>query len=1295
MRNALPSGIGLLAACFFFLFSPQTARATHAMGAEITYECVSGNTYLVTLAFYRDCEGIVPNNSKVLTVYSPSCNFSTSLVVNKLANYPIDVSPLCPAQKSNSECQNGTLPGVEQFLYQGTISLPFQCADWTFGFKENFRNASITTIDKPGSTYLYVESTLNNLDVSCNDSPTFSNIPTPFICIGQSYTYNHGAIDAQGDSLVYSLVPALHDQGIQVTYRASYSGTNPFTSSPSMAIDPANGNVTMTPTALAVGVMAVRVSEYRNGVLIGSVTRDIQVTVLNCNNNSPVLGSVTNLAGGVLLGSQQIEVCANTPVSFTIPGTDPDNTQSLSMTWNSGINGASFSATSGTSPVSGSFSWTPGSADAGVHSFVLNLEDNGCPLFGQTAKAISIKVVDGVTAGPDQAICGQGGGVQLNALGGTSHSWRVISGDPSSLSCTNCTSPLATPGQTSRYEVTSNLPCNNIDTVQVNVTPGFTMSLTADTGVCEGAMVPLAVNASPASNYTYQWSPATGLNATNTASVNASPQTSTRYTVDVYDPVTGCRIIDSVDVNVSQNALVAVPSSSASQYCAGQPVDLFANVAGASCSGYSVQSITHNPVSGSGTSLALGDESVSNAIPIGFNFDFYCSTYSNVYISSNGWLTFSSTMASDPQYITGLIPSSSDPDALIAFAWDDLDPGAGGSIEYFTTGTAPNRKFVLNFTNVPHYGCSSCLVSTQLVLEETTHAIEIHNTRVDNHTTSGTMTQGIENGTGTVGLTVSGRNASTWSATNDAYRFTLAATPGTYTVSWQSPLGTPVGTGDNLTVTPSQNTTYYAVVSDLSGSCVTTTPLAVDVAYVDAGPDHTINYGDSALLNGTYVGPPPTVDCDAYTRSSIPYSWVSGSGINLNLGANDISSSISLGFDFEYYCNTFNSVRIAEDGFISFSATAGDNTNDPLPRTFAPNGLIAVVWENLKQRTNNNYNPRISYQRLGTAPNRRFVVKFEDLVFYRTLGGNDRIYAQVVLYEGSNLIEIHNQRVDGSGDQATQGIESPNGQAGMAVAGRNAQSWSVSSSFPDAWRFTPPSTSIQYSWSNAGYLNSHSLEDPKASPPFDTWFVLTVDNGECILRDSAQVFIQPLPIHLLAFEGERVGEESHLFWKVQESMESEFFIIERAEAGTDFVELEHIPAIGTSSEIRTYEYIDSKPYSGFNLYRLKMLGAGGEVSFSPQVEIYFPPAEKNRLLAVYPNPSSQVFFFEGEAKGPGKLQIEVYGMDGRKVQLMQQEVNQRGTFRESLDMGRFPPGLYTYRLTLHEDRFDGKISLIK
>ena len=169
----------------------------------------------------------------------------------------------------------------------------------------------------------------------------------------------------------------------------------------------------------------------------------------------------------------------------------------------------------------------------------------------------------------------------------------------------------------------------------------------------------------------------------------------------------------------------------------------------------------------SGTVVSLGDDEVSGAQPIGFSLNYYGSDYTDFFISSNGFITFDSNSANGC-CSGGLIPSSGDENNLIALVWEDLDPSAGGVIRYETIGTAPDRILVMEYDNVPYYGGSDDLVKVQLQLFEETNRIEIHSTNIP---ANGDATQGVENSNGTEGIATPGRNAQSWSASEDYVAF--------------------------------------------------------------------------------------------------------------------------------------------------------------------------------------------------------------------------------------------------------------------------------------------------------------------------------------------------------------------------------------------------------------------------------------------------------------------------------------------------------------------------------------------
>jgi len=72
-RNLQRIGLMFVAVMMLWLGSYQSANASHAMGADITYECLGGDTYRIRVSFYRDCIGIASPGNVWVNVVSQSC----------------------------------------------------------------------------------------------------------------------------------------------------------------------------------------------------------------------------------------------------------------------------------------------------------------------------------------------------------------------------------------------------------------------------------------------------------------------------------------------------------------------------------------------------------------------------------------------------------------------------------------------------------------------------------------------------------------------------------------------------------------------------------------------------------------------------------------------------------------------------------------------------------------------------------------------------------------------------------------------------------------------------------------------------------------------------------------------------------------------------------------------------------------------------------------------------------------------------------------------------------------------
>ncbi len=160
-----------------------------------------------------------------------------------------------------------------------------------------------------------------------------------------------------------------------------------------------------------------------------------------------------------------------------------------------------------------------------------------------------------------------------------------------------------------------------------------------------------------------------------------------------------------------------------------------------------------------GTVIPSSDDVTHGPFNIGFTFTFFGNNFTQFYVGSNGWIGFSANQTTG--YVAQFIPNAGSPKNAILADWEDLLPGSA-NIYYQTIGTAPNRKLVVSFNNVPHYGCRSNLHTFQFVLYETTNVIDINT--VNKPLCGGNnATQGLVNSAGTTVVPVDGRNASQWS----------------------------------------------------------------------------------------------------------------------------------------------------------------------------------------------------------------------------------------------------------------------------------------------------------------------------------------------------------------------------------------------------------------------------------------------------------------------------------------------------------------------------------------------------
>jgi len=329
--------------------------ATHNRAGEITIRYISGTTYEVTITTYTKES-------------SPAdrCELGISWGDGTLDTLPrVNGAPLngCPHY---GEVLSGV--DVKKNIYVGTHTYPGN-GTYIVSFEDPNRNGNILNIPNSINVPFFVQTELiiSGFNFGPNSSPVLLNPPIDDACIFRHYIHNPGAYDADGDSLSYELVPCRGQDGLPIP---NYDIPN------GVAIDPVSGDLTWdTPQQLGEYNFAIKVTEWRHGYAIGYVTRDMQITVINCNNSPPVIHAI-----------DEICVEAGSTVQFTVTATDPDTQPDIdvvTLTATGGPleppNSATFpQPVSGQGSVSSLFTWNTSCDNVQIqpHQMSFRAQDN-------------------------------------------------------------------------------------------------------------------------------------------------------------------------------------------------------------------------------------------------------------------------------------------------------------------------------------------------------------------------------------------------------------------------------------------------------------------------------------------------------------------------------------------------------------------------------------------------------------------------------------------------------------------------------------------------------------------------------------------------------------------------------------------------------------------------------------------------------------------------------------------------------------------------------------------------------
>lgn len=250
------------------------ATATHYRAGEITYRLIDGRRYEITAITYTDPTSRADGSTSQIVI--DWGDGSTSLVQRW--------STLIYAD--NPSIRLNIYKAIHQYATDATYEI---------GMMDRNRINGILNINGGNTVDLafYVSSIVKvNMSIGNNQSPVLLNPPIDKGCNGFVYVHNPVAYDADGDSLVFKLIPPKIAPGENVPNYSTPAASDSF------SLDSRTGRIYWSkPVKSGYYNIAIEVTEFRvfmtNGIRdvrpVGQVVRDMQIYIDVCDNSPPVL----------------------------------------------------------------------------------------------------------------------------------------------------------------------------------------------------------------------------------------------------------------------------------------------------------------------------------------------------------------------------------------------------------------------------------------------------------------------------------------------------------------------------------------------------------------------------------------------------------------------------------------------------------------------------------------------------------------------------------------------------------------------------------------------------------------------------------------------------------------------------------------------------------------------------------------------------------------------------------------------------------------------------------------------
>ncbi len=386
-----------------FLFSISNAFSSHLIGYDMNLVALGNNMYIVRLKCYRDIyyplSQTMPPNISAAIYRNGNNNIEQYVTLNNIQQSNVTYNPKdCPPYGANFS--------LELNLYE-SLPINLSALNSTNGYyistgyccREPGRN--IYTGSSSGVVFTMDFPRLNTTSPYINNSsPEFKKLPLTIFCVGKNYTLDLGAVDPNGDSLVYSIDRIISNTTkpfILYDWATGYGINNVIDGSPDLVINPTTGVFNFTPTLASTYTLAFKCEEYRNNIKIGEIRREVNFRTIVCAAEMPPITKVNdstinsfidtiNIGETYKINFKSFDHLTDSLQMSLLPnisiGENIFNTNTFKAVWGEiGKTDSAIKVLQGVGNVESEFKWTPNCEHVREepYTFTIITKDKTCP----------------------------------------------------------------------------------------------------------------------------------------------------------------------------------------------------------------------------------------------------------------------------------------------------------------------------------------------------------------------------------------------------------------------------------------------------------------------------------------------------------------------------------------------------------------------------------------------------------------------------------------------------------------------------------------------------------------------------------------------------------------------------------------------------------------------------------------------------------------------------------------------------------------------------------------------------